>query len=141
MVEANTSFTDEPEPSRTTELTINPRRMGALVLAAAIFGPAAFMVYGELGWGLNIQIISMTWALFIENTEAIEVVHIHDWVNGLQSHQIVGEGEIDFETSMQLLSGLKQPVQYVFEVRPRKSAQESLERFANLLKDLNFNLL
>ena len=81
------------------------------------------------------------WMVFFEHSEDIEVVHVHDWINGLQSHQIVGKGSIDFEPSLQLLSKLTQPVQYVFEVRPRTAAQESLQQFAGLLEELNIDLL
>lgn len=81
------------------------------------------------------------WMIFIENSNAIEVVHIHDWINELGSHQIVRKGTIDFAPALQLLSELTQPIQYVFEVRPRSAAQESLHRFAGLLKELNINLV
>ena len=76
-----------------------------------------------------------------ENVEKIEVVHIHDWIKGLKSHQIVRDGEIDFKPSLQLLSTLTRPAQYVFEVRPRSAAQESLNAFVDLLKELNIELV
>jgi hypothetical protein len=81
------------------------------------------------------------WTIFTENAETIEVVHLHDWINELGSHQIVGKGAIDFEPALRLLSGLTKPVQYVFEVRPRTAAQESLQQFGVLLKDLNLKLV
>jgi hypothetical protein len=87
------------------------------------------------------NLIDDDWMIFNENSESIEVVHVHDWMNGLQSHQIVGKGTIDFQQSLRLLSSLEKPAQYVFEVRPREAAQESLHRFGVLLKDLNLNLV
>jgi hypothetical protein len=89
----------------------------------------------------NQALIENDWMIFNKNCGSIEVVHVHDWVNGLQSHQIIGTGSIDFEQSLRLLSGLEAPAQYVFEVRPRTAAHESLHRFAGLLKDLNINLI
>jgi hypothetical protein len=81
------------------------------------------------------------WMIFIENSKAIEVIHIHDWINELGSHQIVGNGRIDFVPALKLLSELEHPAQYVFEVRPRSAAQQSLHRFSGLLKELNINLI
>ena len=81
------------------------------------------------------------WTLFTENSKTIEVVHVHDWINGLGGHQIVRKGVIDFNSTLQVLSKLTQPVQYVFEVRPRTAAQESLQRFGALLEDLNIDLV
>lgn len=80
------------------------------------------------------------WKIFTDNYEAIEVVHVHDWISELGSHQIVRNGSINFEPALQLLSSLVQPAQYVFEVRPRTAAQQSLHQFEKLLKDLNMNL-
>jgi sugar phosphate isomerase/epimerase len=89
----------------------------------------------------NLVLKEDDWMIFAENCEVIEVVHIHDFIVGLGSHQIVGKGVIDFEPSLRLLANLIQSAQYVFEVRPKNAAQESLNRFTGLLKDLNLNLV
>ncbi len=80
------------------------------------------------------------WIIFQEYTNAIEVVHVHDWSKKYGSHQVVGTGSIDFEPSLQLLAGLLSPAQYVFEVRPRESAQESLSNFSRILKGTDISL-
>ncbi len=71
--------------------------------------------------------------LFEANADAITVVHIHDWLPDLGSHQVVGEGKIDFFRDLGVLGKLKRDPLCVFEVRPREAAQESLKNFLALL--------
>jgi len=80
------------------------------------------------------------WIIFQEYANAIEVVHVHDWSAKHGSHQIVGTGSIDFEPSLRLLMGLHRPAQYVFEVRPRNSAQDSLSNFSRILEGIGISL-
>ncbi len=91
-------------------------------------------------YGPDLGIKSEDWAIFQENRNAIEVVHVHDWSKKHGSHQVVGTGSIDFKPSLQLLTGLGHPAQYVFEVRPRESAQESLSNFSQILKRTGISL-
>ncbi|MGY5874281.1 MAG: TIM barrel protein [Candidatus Thorarchaeota archaeon] len=72
------------------------------------------------------------WTVFEHYKESIEVVHVHD-CNTLGSHQSVGDGTIDFTETLHFLSGLKHNPLYVFEVRPREAAQQSLIAFTQLL--------
>jgi hypothetical protein len=66
MVEADSSFSQEIEPGQTTEPSIEPRRVGIIMFAIAFLGPAAFTAYGNPEWGLNIQVISILWALYYD---------------------------------------------------------------------------
>ena len=80
------------------------------------------------------------WIIFQEYANAIEVVHVHDWSKNHGSHQVVGTGSIDFEPSLRLLAGLHSPAQYVIEVRPRESAQDSLSNFSRILERIGISL-
>lgn len=80
------------------------------------------------------------WIIFQEYANAIEVVHVHDWSKKHGSHQVVGTGSIDFEPSLRLLTGLRYPAQYVFEVRPREFAQDSLSNFIRILEGTGISL-
>jgi len=88
----------------------------------------------------DLGVKSEDWAIFQEHTNAIEVVHVHDWSKKHGSHQVVGTGSIDFEPSLRLLTGLHRPAQYVFEVRPRESAQGSLSNFSRILEGTSISL-
>ncbi|MFW9976888.1 MAG: TIM barrel protein [Candidatus Thorarchaeota archaeon] len=81
------------------------------------------------------------WRLFQQFSETIEVVHIHDYIPELGSHQLLGSGKIDFSESLNLFSRMEHPPQYVFEVRPREAATESLIRLDRVLSTLNLTLL
>jgi len=81
------------------------------------------------------------WRVFQQFSEAIEVVHIHDSSPSLGSHQIVGSGEIDFSESLELLCKMEHPPQYVFEIRPRESATQSLVTLNGILNDHGLTLL
>lgn len=80
------------------------------------------------------------WEVFKKHSEAISVIHIHDWNPHLGSHQVVGEGVINFQPILQFLSKLSISPQYVFEVRDREKAQASLVNFEMLLTDGHFTL-
>ncbi|MHA1907840.1 MAG: sugar phosphate isomerase/epimerase family protein [Candidatus Thorarchaeota archaeon] len=80
----------------------------------------------------NLNLIKSDWRMFQQYPESIEVVHVHDFIPSLRSHQIVGHGSIDFELVLSLLTKLEQSVQYVVEVRPREAATESLHKFKEL---------
>jgi sugar phosphate isomerase/epimerase len=75
-------------------------------------------------------------ALFEKNADAIEVVHIHDWDPALGSHQVIGEGKLDFSVPLRFLAGLGKPPLYVFEVRPRELAQLSLNNLRMVIQNL-----
>ncbi len=87
-------------------------------------------------YGPDLGVKSEDWTVYQEHTAAIEVVHVHDWSKKHGSHQVVGTGSIDFEPSLRLLAGLHNSAQYVFEVRPRESAQDSLSNFNRILKGM-----
>jgi sugar phosphate isomerase/epimerase len=81
----------------------------------------------------EMNLIRSDWRIFQQFPDAIEVVHVHDYIPGQRSHQIVGEGNIDFSLSLDFLSKLDQSIQYVFEVRPREAAAKSLHKFKTLV--------
>ncbi len=87
----------------------------------------------------EMQLKTNDWAVFNRYKESINVVHVHDW-NRFGSHQVVGEGFIDFTETLRFLSGLKHNPLYVFEVRPREAAQQSLLSFNQLVKDLKIKI-
>jgi sugar phosphate isomerase/epimerase len=89
---------------------------------------------------MNFRMNESDWNLFQQQKSAIEVVHIHDSHPVLKSHQIVGEGIIDFERVLRLLEGLPTKPQYVFEVRPREAAHQSLVNLGRLMEILKLNL-
>ena len=70
--------------------------------------------------------------IFDTYREAIEVVHVHDMFKNGTSHQIVGKGDIDFTLIIEFLTSLTHNPQYVFEVRPKEAAQESLHEFQHI---------
>ncbi|MFW9847695.1 MAG: sugar phosphate isomerase/epimerase family protein [Candidatus Thorarchaeota archaeon] len=74
------------------------------------------------------------WRIFQQYPDAIEVVHVHDFIPSLKSHQIVGHGSIEYGSVLAFLTELEHSIQYVFEVRPREAATESLHNFKELLK-------
>lgn len=80
------------------------------------------------------------WNVFKRNRDAIEVVHIHDWIPNIGSHQILSSGSIDFTDALSFLSKISRNLQYVFEVRPREDALLSLDNFNRLLNNLGFSL-
>ncbi|MFW9793036.1 MAG: sugar phosphate isomerase/epimerase family protein [Candidatus Thorarchaeota archaeon] len=80
------------------------------------------------------------WNFIQRNKGVIEVVHIHDYHPTLGDHQIVGEGVLDFERVLRFLEELPTKPQYVFEVRPRESATQSLHNIGRLMEILNLNL-
>ena len=87
----------------------------------------------------NFKIIEEDWNFIQEHRGFIEVVHIHDIHPTLGSHQVVGEGVVDFERHLHLLSELPTKPQYVFEVRPREAANESLDNVGALMEILHLN--
>ncbi len=88
----------------------------------------------------NFRMNESDWNFFQQHKSAIEVVHIHDSHPVLKSHQIVGEGILDFERVLRLLEGLKTKPQYVFEVRPREAAHHSLMSLGRLMDMLKLDL-
>ncbi len=91
-------------------------------------------------YGPGFKIIEEDWNFIQEHKGAIEVVHIHDIDPTLGSHQVVGEGIIDFERYLRFLGGLSNKPHYVFEVRPREAATESLNNIGRLLEVLKLDL-
>lgn len=91
-------------------------------------------------YGPGFKIIEEDWNFIKEHRGVIEVVHIHDIDPALGSHQVVGEGIIDFERYLRFLGELPNKPQYVFEVRPREAANESLKNIGRLQEVLNLDL-
>lgn len=77
------------------------------------------------------------WNIFSTNLGLIEVVHVHDMIKDSRSHQVIGKGGIDFTSILKLLKKQAHNAQYVFEVRPKEAAQESLLQFEAILRDLS----
>ena len=91
-------------------------------------------------YGPGLKIIEEDWRFIQEHGGFIEVVHIHDIDASFGSHQVVGEGVLDFEKYLRFLSELAINPQYVFEVRPREAANESLLNIGRLLEILKLDL-
>ena len=91
-------------------------------------------------YGPGFKIIEEDWNFIQEHKGVIEVVHIHDIDPTLGSHQVVGEGVVDFERYLRFLGDLSNKPHYVFEVRPREAATESLQNIGRLLEILKLDL-
>jgi len=91
-------------------------------------------------YGPGFKILEDDWKFIQEHKGFIEVVHIHDVDPTLGSHQVVGEGVVDFERFLRFLGELPTKLHYVFEVRPREAAHESLLKIGRLLEVLNLDL-
>jgi sugar phosphate isomerase/epimerase len=89
---------------------------------------------------MNFRMNESDWSIFQQHKSAISVVHIHDSHPVLKSHQILGEGIIDFERVLRLLDGLRTKPQYVFEIRPREAAHQSLINLGRLMDILKLDL-
>ncbi|TFF91246.1 sugar phosphate isomerase/epimerase [Candidatus Thorarchaeota archaeon] len=91
-------------------------------------------------YGSGFKMNNADWSLFERYQSSIEVVHIHDVIPQIGSHQVVGDGIVDFEPILRFLSRLDTKPQYVFEVRPREGAQRSLENMGWMLDRLSLDL-
>ena len=91
-------------------------------------------------YSADLKIREDDWNLFQRFRSSIEVVHIHDIIPQIGSHQVVGNGLVDFEPTLRFLSGLSPKPQYVFEVRPREEAQRSLTNIGKMLSMFNLEL-
>lgn len=91
-------------------------------------------------YGLDLKIREADWNLFQRYKGSIEVVHIHDVIPQIGSHQVVGNGLIDFQETLAFLSKLSVKPQYVFEVRPREEAHRSLANIGQIMKIFNYDL-
>jgi sugar phosphate isomerase/epimerase len=91
-------------------------------------------------YGPDLKIKTEDWNLFQRFQSSIEVVHIHDLIPQIGSHQVVGNGLIDFEPTLRFLSKLSSKPQYVFEVRPREEAQRSLANISKMMNIFDINL-
>lgn len=80
------------------------------------------------------------WEAFKKHRDAIEIVHVHDRNDLYGSHQIVGNGSINFERALRFLAELPEPALYVFEVRPREAAEKSLMNFVRMTDSLDLSL-
>jgi sugar phosphate isomerase/epimerase len=89
----------------------------------------------------GLEVVRSDLRLFQQFSESIEVVHVHDTLPDLGSHQVVGSGSIAFTPALELLAGIEHSPQYVFETRPREAATESMARFKAILSDLGLVLL
>ena len=90
--------------------------------------------------GMDLKIREEDWNLFQRFKSSIEVVHIHDLIPQIGSHQVVGNGLIDFEPTLRFLSELPTKPQYVFEVRPREEAQRSLVNIGKIMNIFDLEL-
>jgi len=118
-------------------------RAGTVLITVENFGAVdlAFGALGDLlGQGLPIHLcwdfaksISQPGAeaFFRDNTAYIREVHVHDRDGQGHSHQIVGEGTIEFAQYADLME--RPDVATTIEVRPREAALESRRRLAQIL--------
>lgn len=91
-------------------------------------------------YGADFKIKTADWNLFQRYQGSIEVVHIHDIIPQIGSHQVVGNGLVDFESILKFLSKLPSKPQYVFEVRPREEAHRSLVNIGQIMNIFGLNL-
>ena len=91
-------------------------------------------------YGMDLKIREDDWNLFQRFKSSIEVVHIHDLIPQIGSHQVVGNGLVDFEPTLRFLSELSSKPQYVFEVRPREEAQRSLVNIGKMMNMFDIDL-
>jgi sugar phosphate isomerase/epimerase len=91
-------------------------------------------------YGTDLKLKEADWNLFQRFKGAIEVVHIHDVIPQIGEHQVVGNGLIDFQETLNFLSKLSTKPQYVFEVRPREDAHRSLVNIGQIMKIFNYDL-
>jgi len=91
-------------------------------------------------YGPDLKIRTEDWNLFQRFQSSIEVVHIHDVIPQIGAHQVIGNGLIDFESTLKFLSQLATKPQYVFEVRPREEAQRSLANFGKIMDIFDLTL-
>ena len=91
-------------------------------------------------YGLDLKLREEDWNFFQRYKGSIEVVHIHDVIPQIGSHQVVGNGLIDFEPALRFLSELSSKPQYVFEVRPREEAQRSLVNIGKMISIFDLDL-
>ncbi|TFG34046.1 sugar phosphate isomerase/epimerase [Candidatus Thorarchaeota archaeon] len=91
-------------------------------------------------YGSDLKTKTDDWNLFQRYQSSIEVVHIHDAIPQIGSHQVVGNGLIDFEPTLKFLSKLSTKPQYVFEVRPREEAQRSLSNIGQIMDIFDLEL-
>lgn len=70
-----------------------------------------------------------------EHIGRIREVHAHDIIRGFRSHQVIGEGELDFSRYSSVF--LRPDVSVTFEVRPREAARVSRSRLIALLNVSN----
>jgi sugar phosphate isomerase/epimerase len=80
----------------------------------------------------QLQLSSEVHAFLTKHTDRIREVHVHDIIRGFRSHQIVGDGGIDFRD---YASVLRLPdVAVTIEVRPREAATASRDNLLSLLR-------
>ena len=66
-----------------------------------------------------------------KHIDRLREIHAHDIIKGFRSHQIIGDGSIDFQKHLEVM---KHPnVAVTIEVRPREAATISRDRLVSLL--------
>lgn len=70
------------------------------------------------------------YSFFYNNRRYIKNCHMHDNNGEWDQHNIIGEGNIDFKPYFEFLDD--SDTYYIFEVRPKESAMESVRRFNRL---------
>ena len=79
----------------------------------------------------NVEIDEAVEDYMHEHIDRLREIHIHDIIKGFRSHQIVGDGDIDFQKYSRVM---KHPnVAITTEVRPREAAAISRDRLLSLL--------
>lgn len=68
---------------------------------------------------------------FWDNRRHIKNCHIHDNNGEWDQHNIIGEGNINFQSYFELLANTN--AYFIFEVRPKESALECIKRFDQII--------
>lgn len=68
-----------------------------------------------------------------KHIDRIREVHAHDIIKGFRSHQIIGEGGLDFSRYSSVF--IRPDISVTFEVRPREAARLSKDRLITLLDE------
>ncbi|MEN6356270.1 MAG: sugar phosphate isomerase/epimerase [Armatimonadota bacterium] len=79
----------------------------------------------------SLQKDEMVESFMLKHCDRIREIHIHDIIKDFRSHQIVGEGGIDFSQYADLLH--RPDIAITIEVRPREAAKVSRDSIISML--------
>ena len=79
----------------------------------------------------NVEIDEAVFQFMQKHIDRLREIYAHDIIKGFRSHQIVGDGDIDFQKYLSVMN--KPDVAITLEVRPREAAAVSRDRLVSLL--------